>query len=102
MNKEQLIDAIAKESELSKTDCKNFLNAYAKVVQDTLVSGEPIQQTGFATFAVKHRAQRKGTNPQTKKEIIIPASNVVKVTIGKQLKEAISNSKATPTKKGKK
>ena len=44
---------------------------------------------GFGTFEVRHRAARKGRNPQTGDEIEIPASEVPAFKPGKALKEAV-------------
>lgn len=100
MNKEELIKAIAKETQLSSGESKVFLAACINAIQSALASGESVQIIGFASFSVKQRAERKGRNIQTKKEIVIPARNVVKFSAGKQLKEAVnSNIKPKKTKK---
>jgi DNA-binding protein HU-beta len=93
MNKNQIIEAIAKEIHLNKRDCKKFLDAYMKVAQAALVAGKSIKLIGFATLSVKKREARKGWHPQTGKELIIPAVNVVKFSSGTQLKRAINQSK---------
>jgi DNA-binding protein HU-beta len=90
MNKEDLVDAIADETQLSKTDSKKFLDALIKIIPRTLATGDNIQLVGLASFSVTERAARKGRNPQTGKEIDIAASKVVKFTAGKALKEAIN------------
>ncbi len=41
------------------------------------------------TFEVRERAARKGRNPQTGKEIDIPASKVPAFKAGKALKDAV-------------
>jgi DNA-binding protein HU-beta len=90
MNKEDLVDAIADETQLTKTDSKKFLDALIKIIPRTLAKGENIQLVGLASFSISERAARKGRNPQTGKEIDIAASKVVKFTAGKALKEAIN------------
>jgi len=44
---------------------------------------------GFGTFAIGKRKARRGRNPQTGKEIRIPAKRVAKFKPGKALKEAV-------------
>ena len=44
---------------------------------------------GFGNFEVRERAARKGRNPQTGKEIEIPASKVPAFKAGKALKDAV-------------
>ena len=94
-NKEELINAIAEKIGHSKVDTKNFLDNYIEVVQDALTKGDSVQLVGFATLSVGDRAERKGRNPQTGKELIIPASKVVKFSAGKQLKDAVNNNKVS-------
>jgi DNA-binding protein HU-beta len=90
MNKEDLIDAIALETEFTKTDSRKYLDAFIKLVPETLAKGEVIQLVGFANFSVVERAARKGRNPQNGKELMIAASKVVKFSAGKSLKEALN------------
>ena len=46
--------------------------------------------TGFGSFKVTERAARKGRNPRTGKEILIPAAKAVKFSPGKALKDAVN------------
>ncbi len=90
MNKAQLIDAIAKKADLTKADAKKALDAFVETTTDTLKQGDKIALVGFGTFGVTKRAARKGRNPQKPNEVInIPAKNVVKFSVGSELKEAV-------------
>jgi DNA-binding protein HU-beta len=90
MNKSELIDAIAKESSLTKTDAEKALNAFSAVVTKALKKGEKITIPGFISIDKSKRKARTGRNPQTGAEIKIPAKNVVKFKAGKTLDEAIN------------
>lgn len=89
MNKAELINAIAAESGLSKTDSKKALDAFISTVSNTLKSGDKISLVGFGTFSVSERAARTGINPSTKQPITIPAKRVAKFKAGAELSEAI-------------
>jgi DNA-binding protein HU-beta len=89
MNKAELIAAMAERADLSKKDAEKALNAFIAEVIDTLKKGEKVQLVGFGSFEVRTRAARKGRNPQTKKEIMIPASKLPAFKAGKGLKDAI-------------
>lgn len=90
MNKAQLIDAIAKKANLTKADAKKALDAFVDTTTDTLKKGDKIALVGFGTFGVTKRAARKGRNPQKPNEVInIPAKNVVKFSVGSELKNAV-------------
>ena len=86
MNKADLIDAIAGEAKLTKVDTKKALDAFMKVTSEALGKGERVALVGFGSFSVAERSARTGRNPQTGKEIKIPAKKVVKFAPGAELK----------------
>ena len=88
MNKNELIDAIAAGSELTKADAGKALDATVAAITEALKDGDSVSLVGFGTFAVKARAARTGRNPQTGAEIQIAASNVPGFKAGKALKDA--------------
>jgi len=90
MNKAELIDAMSKESGLNKGDSKKALEAFVSSVTKSLKAGEKITLVGFGTFSVADRAERKGINPSTKKEIIIPSKKVAKFKAGNELSVAVN------------
>ena len=66
--------------------------AYEKlfaIIGGTLKKGDALSITGFGSFKVVNRKARKGRNPRTGKEMMIPASKTVKFRPGKSLKENI-------------
>ncbi len=93
MNKVELIDAIAKETGLSKKDSGKAVDAIITSVSKELKKKGKVQLVGFGTFEVGKRAARKGKNPQTGEEIEIPASIVPKFKPGKALKDFVNRSK---------
>ena len=89
MNKTELVAAIAEQAEISKKDAEKAVKAFTDVVAAELKKGGKVQLVGFGTFEVRHRAARKGRNPQTGAEIEIPASKVPAFKPGKALKDAV-------------
>jgi len=90
MNKTDLINSIAAKSGLNKKNSELALNAFISSVEDSLKKGEKVVLVGFGTFEVRKRAARKGRNPQTKKEITIPASKAPVFKAGKVLKDKVN------------
>lgn len=90
MNKAELVAAIADKAELSKKDAEKALKAFTDVVAEEMKKGEKIQLVGFGTFEVSSRAARVGRNPQSGKEMKIPASKAPKFKAGKALKDMIN------------
>ena len=89
MNKSELIDAIANDSGVTKADANRVLDAFLGTLTDVLKAGDQLILTGFGSWSVGDRAERKGRDPRTGKEIEIKASRVVKFKTGKLLKEAV-------------
>jgi DNA-binding protein HU-beta len=90
MNKTDLINAVAESAELSKKDAENAVKAVLENIEDTLAKGEKVQLIGFGNFEVRERSARKGRNPQTGKEMEIPASKQPAFKPGKALKDSVN------------
>lgn len=89
MNKTDLINAMAAEAGLSKSDTAKALTAFENIVADSLKRGEDVQLMGFGTFTVVERAERQGRNPATGETITIPAARQAKFKAGKPLRDAL-------------
>ena len=87
MNKAELVDAMASEAKITKADASRALEAFMTVTSKTLKKGERVALIGFGTFTVAKRSARNGRNPQTGKEIHIPASKSPRFAPGKALKD---------------
>ncbi|MCR4635801.1 DNA-binding protein HU-beta [Butyrivibrio fibrisolvens DSM 3071] len=90
MNKSELVDAIAKETGLSKKDSDAAVKAFVDTVTKALKKKDKVQLVGFGTFETVKRAARNGKNPQTGATIKIPASVAPKFKAGKALKDAVN------------
>jgi len=89
MTKAELIASIGKEAKISKASAEKALNAFTNTVMKALKNGDKLALTGFGTFSVAKRRARAGRNPQTGKEIKIPATKVAKFKAGNLLKSAV-------------
>ena len=90
MTKSELINQIAEKSELTKKDAEKAFSAVVSTITDALVSGEKVQIVGFGTFEARKRAARTGRNPQTGKELKIPAKTVPAFSAGKKFKTIVN------------
>ena len=73
MNKSQLIKAVAEKSELSQKQVAETWSIIEDTILSTLSTGEKVQLSGFGTFEVRKRAERKGRNPKTGEVVSVPA-----------------------------
>lgn len=97
MNKTELIDKIAQNTGLEKTKVARAINTFLDVVTESLTNHEPVTLIGFGTFKVRRRQARKGVNPQTRKEMTIPATDVPVISFGESLKQSVAKKKKLKT-----
>jgi DNA-binding protein HU-beta len=90
MTKQELVEFIAKEANLTKADALRALDATIEGVTAGLKKGGKVALVGFGTFAAKKRAARTGINPLTKAAIKIPAKTVASFKAGSKLKDALN------------
>lgn len=88
MNKADLVVEVGKVLG-SKRLADKAVSCVLEAMKKGLRKGQAVTLVGFGTFSVGRRKARVGRNPQTGKEIKIPARKVVKFTPGKALKAAV-------------
>ena len=91
MNKNELVDAIAEEADLSKASAGRALDAAINAITGALTKQDTVSLVGFGTISVKHRAAREGRNPRSGETIQIKASNAPGFKAGKALKDAVNS-----------
>lgn len=90
MNKSDLIDAMAADAGISKSQAKAALDSFTSNVTKSLSEGGRVSLVGFGSFSTSERAARQGINPQTKKSIPIAAKTVAKFKAGAELSDAVN------------
>jgi len=90
VNKEELVQEIAKKAKVTQKEASEVLSTLIDVVEKTVAKGKKVTLVGFGTFEARKRAARTGRNPQTGKEIKIPAKTVPAFTAGKKFRELVN------------
>lgn len=101
MNKEDLVNAVAGKTNLSKKDTELTINAMVDAITDALKVGTKVTLVGFGTFQVRERAAREGRNPRTGEALKIAARKSPAFAAGKGLKEAVAGPKPVKAAAGK-
>ncbi|QQG37400.1 MAG: HU family DNA-binding protein [Micavibrio aeruginosavorus] len=91
MNKQDLINEVAKVADLPKNKAQEAVEAIFESIKLTLKSGGEVRLVGFGTFTVSKRAATTGRNPRTGEAIKIPESKQPKFKAGKELKDAVND-----------
>lgn len=87
--KNDIIDAVASEIEVSKKDAKRVVDTVFEEIEAELADGGQVSIAGFGKFEVRDRAARTGRNPQTGEELEIPASKAPAFRPGKALRDSV-------------
>jgi DNA-binding protein HU-beta len=90
MNKEELVQEVSKKAKVTQKEVSEVLSTFIDVVEKTVSKGKKVTLVGFGTFEARKRAARTGRNPQTGKEIKIPAKTVPTFSAGKKFKELVN------------
>lgn len=90
MNKNELIEAVAKEIGGTKADAARAIDATFGAISKALKKGGEVRLVNFGTFLVANRKATTGRNPRTGAPIKIPASKQPKFRPGKVLKESVN------------
>ena len=91
MNKEELVQEVAKKASVTQKEAAEVLNALVETVQATVAKGNKVTLVGFGPFERRERAARNGRNPQTGKEIKIAAKKVPAFSAGKKFRAAVNH-----------
>jgi len=89
MNKEELVQEISKKASVTQKEAAEVLTTLIDTIQKTVKKGGKVTLVGFGTFESRKRAARIGRNPQTGKELKIPAKTVPAFSAGKKFKELV-------------
>ena len=90
MKKAEMIDALAKDTGLTKADVERVFNGTFDLFKKELGKGNNVAVAGFGTFKVSKRAARTGRNPQTGETVKIAARVVPGFKAGSKLKDALN------------
>ena len=90
VTKADLIEAVYTKVGFSKKESSEIVERILETMKATLARGEKLKVSGFGKFEVRHKNTRRGRNPQTNKELQIPAHRVVAFKPSQVLKAAIA------------
>ena len=90
MNKTDLVNVVAAETNLNKKQAEEAVNATLAAIANALKNGDKVQLIGFGTFEVKEVAAREGCNPKTGEVIKIDACKKPSFSASKVLKDQVN------------
>jgi len=90
MNQTDLIEEVANEAKLTKTQTQDVLRALMKTIMKVVAEGDRVTLAGFGSFEPRQRSAREGRNPKTGETVHIPAATVPTFSAGKKFREAVN------------
>lgn len=90
LNKEAIVSEIAASAGLKKVDAEKAFDAALGAIAGGLKAGKDVRLTNIGTLKVSTAAARKCRNPKTGEEVNVPARNVVKFSVSKELAEGVN------------
>ena len=90
MNKSELIEKVAGQAGLSKSDAEKAVNSFITVIETAVAHDDKVTLPGFGAWSRTQRAARTGRNPRTGEPVQIPASKAVKFSVGADFKKRVN------------
>ncbi|MFZ5515969.1 MAG: HU family DNA-binding protein [Candidatus Zhuqueibacterota bacterium] len=90
MTKNDIVNILAEGTGLTKVETAAVVDGMFATLSYALQKGETIDIRGFGRFKVVHRKQRKGRNPKTGEEVIIPARKMPVFQCSKDLRGQVN------------
>jgi len=89
MNKSDLIEALSKSEDLTRTKAEEVVNLVFSEMTNALVAGDRVEIRGLGSFKVKSYDGYKGRNPKTGEQIKVKPKKLPFFKCGKELKERV-------------
>jgi len=90
MTKADLVEEVARVTELTRKDSEVIVDTLFESVIKALKAGDKLEVRGFGSFRVRQRNARVGRNPKTGEKVEVPAKRVPYFKPSKELKDLIN------------
>lgn len=87
LTKTSIVQHIKEETGLPKHKSAHAVECLLEIMKDALTSGEDVLISGFGKFCVRDKSERRGRNPATGEDLMLPARRVVTFKCSGQLRD---------------
>lgn len=77
LTRAHLCDALVREIGLSKHECQDLVESFLGNITGEMEKKRDVKLSGFGTFTLRYKRQRKGRNPKTGEEVPILPRTVI-------------------------
>jgi len=89
MTKRELVIELANRTNKTKKETEDFISEMVNLITEEIRKDRKVSITSFGTFYLGKIAKRRGRDPQTGRDITIPAMKIPRFRAGKGLKEKV-------------
>lgn len=94
MTKADICEKIQVGVGMTRKESAEMVEAVFSIMKSTLETGENLKISGFGSFIVKQKADRRGRNPQTGESITIEARRILTFKPSGVLRDALNQETA--------
>jgi integration host factor subunit alpha len=91
MTKADIARAVQEKASLAMKEATDAVELVIATLKETLAEGETVKFSGFGTFLVRKRGEKKGRNLKTGEEIPVKARWVVTFKASEQIKAVVND-----------
>ncbi len=93
LTKAKIIDAVAESNGYTRKKSIETVETVLELIKRSLESGEDVLISGFGRFCVKQKAERRGRNPATGRDMMLAPRKVITFKWSGKLKEKLNSKK---------
>lgn len=90
LTKKDIVDQVQEQLGFPKNQSTDIAESLLELIKSSLVAGDDVLVSGFGKFCVKEKAERKGRNPATGEDAILPARRVVTFKCSGKLRDKVN------------
>ena len=90
LTKHGIVEQIQSQLGFPKNQSVEITETLLEIIKGTLASGDDVLVSGFGKFCVKEKKERKGRNPATGEDVILPARRVVTFKWSGKLRDKVN------------
>ena len=90
LTKASIIEKVSTENGWSQKQSSEYVDLLLEIMKSRLAFGEDLLISGFGKFSVKEKHERRGRNPATGDDLILPSRKVINFKCSGRLKDHIN------------
>ena len=93
LTRQRLARAVHEQIGFSQNDAVDLVDNFFSCLKQSLLDGQEVKLVNFGAFKIRHKAPRKGRNPQTGESMEISRRHMVTFKPSKALREKVNGSR---------